>query len=78
MIKIARDAAVRWPFIAAELVWRRIQLLGYAGRRVRTKRGSSVWMVSQQGTSAFAGTKQQCEDWLDWQDQRVRKRSAHS
>ena len=78
MIKIARDAAVRWPFVAAELVWRRIRLLGFAGRRVRILKNSNVWTISQQGASAFAGTKQQCEDWLDWQDQRLRKETSRS
>ena len=78
MIKIVSDAAARWSHTAANLVWRRIRLLGFAGRRVRAAKDSGVWTVFQNGTDVFTGTKQQCEDWLDWQDQRLRKKTGRS
>ncbi len=78
MIKIARDAAACWPFVAADVVLRRVRLLGFAGRRVRPVKDSDAWTVWLRGTSSYVGTKQQCEDWLDWQDQRLRAKTGRT
>ena len=46
-------------------MWR----LGNGRRRVEGPLRGAEWTIWEDGSPVFAGTKQQCEDWLDWRDQ---------
>ena len=76
MIKIPSDNSHRtpwWPQSVVSNGWRRLWLLGSVRHYVRGGRRRKPWTIWQQRTRVFSGSKQQCEDWLDWQDRQTRK-----
>ncbi|MCG8584303.1 MAG: hypothetical protein MI757_06285 [Pirellulales bacterium] len=78
MIKRSRNATPlghgRWTHrTVSGIGWRRMWLLNAPRQSVTADDGPKPWSVWRNGERVFSGTKQQCEEWLDWQDQQTRK-----
>lgn len=78
MIKqVTPRVSTRWSQQTAGGQWRRVWFLGSRPqRRVRTADGSPAWTIWEDGVAVFSGTKQQCEDWLDWHDRKSSQRAV--